>query len=258
MATKKENIARVGLSAIGFVYILVGVLTALKTFNLGGREVGTKGVIGFLSGQPVAKVLLAAVAIGLFSYTFWRFYQTFTDSRNLGTKLNALFVRAGFFTGGLFYGSLGFIALKLLFGAGYDTQQESVIKLLNSSFGSISAVIIGLIFGSKALFEIYFILSNQFKKNVQSSKIKPEIQKLLLNLGIIGHSARGIIFGIMSFLTIRTGLTFRNEKMSKLTDAFQFIDQNFGAFVLSIVAVGMSCYGLFMLVKARYLYINMK
>lgn len=258
MSSKKENIARFGLSAMGFVYVLVGILTVLRTFKLGGQEVGTKGAIGFLSGQPIAKILLAVIALGLFSYVFWRFYQTFMDTRKMGTGLNALFVRAGFFTGGIFYGFLGIVAVRIFFEGGYASQSETLLKLLNSSYGSAIALIIGLIFGGKATFEFYFVLSNNFKKNVQSSKMKPKIKTLLLNFGAVGHTSRGVIFGIMSFLTIRTGLTYRNEKMSKVTDAFQFIDQKFGAFVLALIALGMLCYGLFMIVKARYLYINMK
>ncbi len=257
MVFKKEYIARFGLGAMGFVYVLIGVLTALTTFNMGGQKVGTKGAIGFLSNQHVAKLLLAIMAIGLFSYAFWRFYQTFLDSRKLGKDMNALFVRAGYFTGGVFYGSLGVVALKLFFGGNYDNRQEVIVSILNSAYGNWLAVIIGLILAGKAIFEIYFVISNKFKRNVQSSKMEPKVKSVLMKFGVIGHLSRGAVFAIMSFLTIRTGVTIRVDEIGSITDAFQFMDYEFGAVVLGIVALGLLCFGLFMFVKARYLYIQM-
>lgn len=257
MAFNKEKIARFGLSAMGFVYVLIGVLTAMTALNWGGREVGTKGAIAFLAGQSLGKFLLAIMAIGLFSYAFWRMYQTFYDSRNLGKGYKALFTRGGYFTGGLFYAALGFVAVKLLFGGGYDEQNELIISALSSKFGSAFAVLFGLVLAGKSIFEVFFVISNQFKKNVHSSEMPPKAKTLLLKFGIIGHSARAVTFGIMSFLTIRAGVTFRNEKMSTLTDAFQFLNNTFGDIVLVIVALGLLCFGLFMFVKAKYLFINM-
>lgn len=252
----KENIARFGLSAMGFVYVLVGILTAMTAFNWGGKKTGTKGAIAYLAGQPFGKILLATMAIGLFSYAFWRIYQTFYDTRNLGKDFKALFTRAGYFTGGLFYGTLGFVAVKLLFGSGYDNQQKVIINALSSKYGSYFAIIFGLVLAGKAIFESYFVVSNQFKKNVQASEMPPKAQTTLLKFGVIGHSARALVFGVMSFLTVRTGVTFRNKKMSTLTDAFQFLDNEFGDVVLGLVALGFLCFGLFMFVKAKYLYIN--
>lgn len=252
----KEKIARFGLSAMGFVYVLVGVLTAMTAFNWGGQKTGTKGAIAYLAGQPFGKILLATMAIGLFSYAFWRMYQTFYDTRNLGTNFKALFTRGGYFTGGLFYGALGVVAVKLIFGGGYDNQQDLIIKALNSTYGRTFAVIFGLILAGKTIFEIYFVLSGQFKKNVQSSEMPPKAKTTLLKFGLIGHSARAVVFGVMSFLTIRTGVTIRNKKMSTLEDAFQFLNNEFGDIVLGLVAIGFLCFGLFMFVKAKYLYIN--
>ena len=48
----KENLARFGLSAICPVYFLVGVLIAMRTLNLGGQKIGTKGAMAYLADQP--------------------------------------------------------------------------------------------------------------------------------------------------------------------------------------------------------------
>ncbi|MGJ8592475.1 MAG: DUF1206 domain-containing protein [Aquaticitalea sp.] len=257
MSIISEKIARFGLFSIGIVYVLIGILTALAAFNLGGSKMGTKGAIGYIANQPLGKILLIIMALGLFSYAFWRFYQTIFDSRQLGTDFKGLFARAGYFTGGLFYGFLGFIAIKLFFGGGDSNQQDLLISALNSKYGSYIAVAAGLILAGKAIFEIYFVASNNFKRNVKSKDMEKKVKAVLLKFGVIGHFARGLIFGLMAFLTIRAGLTIRSEKVSTVTDAFQFLKYKFGAVILAIVALGLLCYGLYMFVKSKYLYIDM-
>jgi len=257
MTIKKDKIARIGLGAMGFVYMIVGILTALAALNLGGRKIGTKGAIAYLAEKPLGKMLLALMALGLFCYVFWRLYQTFFDSRQLGTNSRALFTRAGYFTGALFYGSLGFVATKLFFGVGYDQQQDLLIRVLDSTYGNAIAIVIGLILASKSIFEIYFVISSQFKKNVQSSEIPSKIKGGLLTLGAIGHIARAILFGIMAFLTLRAGFTLRNKSVSTTTEAFQFLNYKFGVLALVLVAIGLLCFGLYMLVKARYIKVDM-
>lgn len=257
MTLSKDNIARFGLVSIGIVYVLVGVLTSLAALNLGGKQTGTKGAISYLSNQSLAQFLLAVMAVGLFSYAFWRFYQAILDTRNLGTDANALFTRAGYFTGGAFYGFLGFIALKLFLGGNYQHQQDLLIHALNSEYGSFFAVAFGLVLAGKSIFEIYFIRSKKFMDNLQSFEMNPKLKSTLIRFGIIGHSARSVVFAIMAFLTFRTGVTIRNLKVSTLTDAFQFLSYKFSPLILGVVAIGLSCYGLFMFVKAKYLNVGM-
>jgi hypothetical protein len=61
----------------------------------------------------------------------------------------------------------------------------------------------------------------------------------------------------MGFLTIRTVFTFRNKEVGTVTDAFEYLNNEYGSIVLGVVAIGLFCFGLFMFVKARYLYIQM-
>lgn len=104
----------------------------------------------------------------------------------------------------------------MIFGDGYDDQQEIIISALSLNFGSVFAILFGLVLAGKAFFEIYFVVSNKFKKNVQSSEMPPKAKSTLLKFGVIGQFARALVFGVMSFLTIRTGVTFRPKKMSTL------------------------------------------
>ena len=64
MSNKKEKLARAGMVAKGAVYAIIGTLTAMAAFNLGGTKSGKDNALQFLAGQPFGQVLLGALAIG--------------------------------------------------------------------------------------------------------------------------------------------------------------------------------------------------
>ncbi len=67
----KEYISKLrsaGFFTKGLVYIMVGVLTFMAAFGLGGDVTSTGGVISFLLDLPLGKILVGLVALGLFTY----------------------------------------------------------------------------------------------------------------------------------------------------------------------------------------------
>ena len=76
-------------------------------------------------------------------------------------------------------------------------------------------------------------------------------QKLLINAGKFGHTARGLVLGLMAYLTLKSGLS-SGSNVKTQTDAFSYIQAEFGSIALGIVAIGLVGYGVYMLIKAKY------
>ena len=58
--------ARFGMFAKGTVYVILGVLTAMAAFNVGGGQTtGKSGALEFVYSQPFGKFLFGIVGIGL-------------------------------------------------------------------------------------------------------------------------------------------------------------------------------------------------
>ena len=74
-----ERIARVGLVARAVVYVAIGLLATAAALRLGGAITDTSGVFHFLLHQPLGRVLLAALSLGLGAYTVWLLVQVFLD-----------------------------------------------------------------------------------------------------------------------------------------------------------------------------------
>ncbi|HKJ49555.1 MAG TPA: DUF1206 domain-containing protein, partial [Christiangramia sp.] len=86
---------------------------------------------------------------------------------------------------------------------------------------------------------------------VEEAGMDRKEQKTLINAGKVGHTARGAVIGLMAYLTLKSGLSSGN-KISTTTDAFSYIQSEFGSIALGIVAIGFVAYGVYMFIKAKY------
>lgn len=253
MSSKKENFARFGMAAKGAVYALLGILTALSAFGMGGEKTGSKGAIQYLAEQSYGQILLVIMGIGLLGYVFWRFYQSFTDPENHDNNFKGIAIRIAYFISGLFYGALAFYAFKLAFGSGGSSGgNSSFSSILNSEYGKILGIALAVILAIKAIYEFYMAYSEKFKKDVQNAGLDNDAQSYLMKWGRFGFTARGIVVGIMAYLTFKASMQSSGDKINTQTDAMSYIQNEFGSIVLGIIALGLIGYGVFMFIKAKY------
>lgn len=257
---KKEKFARLGIASKGFVYVLIGGLTFMAAAGMGGDTSGSSGALSSLKGSTFGTILLALTAFGLVGYTFWRFYQALVDPEGKGDDAKGLGKRAAYFISAILYGFLAFSAIQILLGngSGGGGGQESLIaKILTKTYGQIIVGIIALIIFGKALYQIYRAYTGKYKEKLQRMQMGPKAQKIVNNFGAIGYTARGVVIGIIAFLTFRAALSSDSSQAGGTKDAFQFLQNEFGTVVLAIIAVGLILYGIFVLVKAKYRKINL-
>lgn len=257
----KEPIIRFGIATKGFVYILLGGLTAMAAADMGGEKSSSKGVLGFLAGSTIGQILLAVTAAGLAAYVFWRFYQTFVDPENKGTHAKGLARRLGYFSSGIIYGILAFSALDILFGWGSGSgsgggSNSMISKALNQTYGQLIVGFIACIYLGKAIYQGYRAYSGNFKKKIQEQHFDKKTQKLLIVSGTAGYTARGIVIGIIAYLTFRASFTSNSDNGGGTKEAFDFLQNEFGTLILAVVALGLVLYGIFMLIKARHRKVN--
>ncbi|TBW29274.1 DUF1206 domain-containing protein [Gramella sp. KN1008] len=251
MSSKKKNFARFGMVAKGAVYSIIGVLTALAAFGQGGEQTGGKGALQYLAQQSYGQILLVLMGIGLLGYVFWRFYQSFANPKGLEDNAKGYAKRIAFFISGLIYGGLAFYSFKLAFGSGSGDSKSMMGSLMSGSNGDTIAIIIGIGMAIKAIYDLYRAYSGKFREEVEEAGMDHKEQKLLINAGKFGHTARGIVIALMAFLTLRSGLSSGNN-IGTQTDAFSFIQNEFGSVAMGIVAIGLVGYGVYMFIKAKH------
>ncbi|MBN3584691.1 DUF1206 domain-containing protein [Algoriphagus aestuarii] len=255
MDFNKETIARFGIATKGFVYTLIGALTFMAAIGSGGSKSGSDDALQFLKDNIGGTILLGIATVGLVAYVFWRFYQAIMDPDKEGKDLKGIGNRIGFFSSGLFYGLMAFSAFTILIGSGSkpgDSQQTLIETALSKSFGQLIVIIIATIFLGRAIFQMVIAYTELYNKKVKAQNLDPKLQKLMITLGKIGHTSRGIVIGVIAFLTYRAAFYYNSEEAGSTKEAFGFLQNEFGTFVLSLVALGLTIYGIFLIFNARY------
>lgn len=257
--------ARLGLTAKGIVYCLVGAMAFMAAFEIGGKSVkdtGKSGVFQFILDQPFGKLLLGLVAIGLLCFALWRFIQTFMDTEHKGTNGKGIVRRVGYGFSGAIYGTFAFAAASAALGnnshsGSANAEQSMAQELLSKPFGQwlAGAVAIGIIgFG---MYQIYRAYSGNYLKKIQANRLKPDVQHLLLRAGKIGYTARGVVYVIIGYLFLKAAIHDNSSEAGGSNSAFSFLEMgNYGSLLLGIVALGLLCYGVFMFVRAKCEVIN--
>ncbi len=82
--------------------------------------------------------------------------------------------------------------------------------------------------------------------------MSPLARKSVARLGQVGYIGRGVALGTVGGLLCYAALTFDQQKAG-LDGALQTIlEQPFGKFLLTAVALGFAAFGLFAMLQSRY------
>lgn len=251
----KKTIARFGIGTKGFVYTLIGVLTLMAAIGSGGSKSGSDDALQFLKNNTGGTILLGITAVGLVAYVFWRLYQAIQDPENKGKDFKGIANRIGYFSSAVLYGILAFSAFEMLIGSGGGSgggQESYIATALNKPYGQIIVLLIASIFLGKAIYQMVRAFTNSYQKKVKAQDLGPKAQKVVLTFGKIGYTSRGIVIGVIAFLTYKAAISYSSEEAGGTKDAFSFLQDEFGTLALSVVAIGFTMYGIFLMVKARY------
>ena len=251
---KVVKAARIGLVAKGIVYILIGGLTALAAFGLGGEVSGRSDAFNWILNLPFGRILLGIVALGLLGYVFWRFYVAIKDPENKGWK------RIAYFGSAITYGAIAYYAALLAIegsggssGGDSNSRQFIAAKLLQLPAGQWIAGAVALVLIGIGLYQFYRAFSNKYKEKVDQSQMNEKEEKAYLAAGKAGYTARGVVFAIIGYMFMKAAVNSNPSQAEGTEGAFQFLQNTgYGPWLLGVVAFGLFLYGIFCLVMAKY------
>lgn len=256
MDSKLKNMARVGYVAKATVYGIMGILTFLAAFNMGGQKTSNLQVIEFLEKQPFGNALLILIGLGLLCYSVWRFTQSIKDPENIGDDKEGKAKRVAYFISALLYLGLAVFAFMQLINAGSSGGGSGGGSggALTGTLGVVVFAIIGagLIVASFAQFKK--AKTKEFLEDFGYDSIGDEKKrKTIKNTGYLGLIARGIIFGILAYIFIRAAVASNTSDLKGTTDAFSFLQESpYGSWLMGLVAAGFICYSIYVFMLARY------
>jgi len=250
-------LARIGLVAKGISYGLVGVLAVGVAAGHGGKTTSRQGALETLAQNGFGKVVLVLLAIGFAAYALWRFVQAYAE-RDDGESMKTWAKRAGYLGRGAIYAGLTFSTAKILVGAGGGGSQSAKAHHTTAAalswpagtwlVGAAGAVIVGV-----GLWNLYRGLARKFEERWRTGEMGDRAKKWGARAGIVGHVARGVVFGLIGVFVVRAAIDYDPKKAIGLDGALQKLAHaSYGPYLLGLTAAGLVCYGLFCLVDARY------
>jgi hypothetical protein len=251
------RLARFGYAAEGLIYVIVGVLAMLAAYDVHKRPTGSHGALETLLSQPFGVVLLGAVAAGLTAYVIWCFAQAILDTERQGRGVRGFAVRMGYALVGLVNAGLAYSAALLIVGlrtSGDDrAARDWTAALLAQPFGPWLAGIVGasiIVFG---LYQFNYASTTRFCRELYMDELSATAEFCITRLGQLGLVARGIVVILIGSFLVHAALEFDTNAARGLRGTLRTLEQQpFGPWALGGVALGLTAYGIYMLVEAWY------
>jgi hypothetical protein len=253
-----EPAARVGYTAKGLVYLVVGGIALRAAVGWGGRATDTHGALRTMGRQRLfGDLILALVAVGLLAYAFWRFVQAVLDLDGKGRDLKGLLVRVGFLGSGLAYAGLALTAAGLGTGGDGGGRRDLVRTWTGRALADpdrwwlVAAIGAGVL--AAGVYQFAKAYSNKFEKHLSLSQLSADTRRWVRRVAKLGLCARGVTFAVIGWFLIRAGFTVDAGEARGLAGALRAVrQQDYGPWLLGGVGLGLAAYGVFAIVTGRY------
>jgi hypothetical protein len=247
-------VARFGLAARGFVYLVIGWLTLEIALGHHSPQANQSGALAEVARHSFGKLLLWLLGLGFAAYAIWRLSQaafgTAAEGSKPGPRLKSL-VR------GIVYAAFAVSTFSFIAGtsrSGQRQQQESLTaRVMRHHAGRWTVAIAGAVVVIVALAMVIEGVTRKFEKQLQMNELRGSTRTVVLRLGAVGTITRGLVFALAGFLAIEAAVTFDPKKSTGLDGALRTLArQPFGPWLLGAAAAGLIAFGLYGLASVRY------
>jgi hypothetical protein len=112
---------------------------------------------------------------------------------------------------------------------------------------------VGLALVGSGVYQFYKAYTARFEDDLLTSTMSARARRWSRRVGRAGLTARGVTFGVIGWFLLRAAFDEDAHEARGLAGALRFLGhQDRGHWLLFVVAVGLTAYGLLSLVEARY------
>lgn len=261
--------ARLGYTAKGVVYAVIGGLAFQQAIGSGGEISGTRDALRQIASGPFGKVVLGLVTLGLAGYVIWRLVQATLDpeGRWMDSDDDHRWAKRLFFlVSAVAYGFLTYYGATLLFGSGGGGAGGAgagggggesgggsggwAARLMTESWGVWLLAAIGAAIVIRGLHQFWKAYTESFREKIQSFELGGGTRKWVLRASRLGLTARGVIFVLIGGSLAYAAFTHDPSEARGTEGALAFLVGN--PWLLGAVGAGLVGYAIYQWVKARY------
>ncbi len=259
---------RVGMVAYGVVHLLIAWLAVQIAFGEDSSNASSTGALHTLASQPLGAVLVWVVAVGLLALVAWRALEAWQawHTEDGADRVKSVLGDLGKC---VVYAVLAFTAFQTAIGEstgggsgggkgsggkGGGSTDSLTAQVLAMPGGTLLVGGLGVGVLAYAGYYVWQGWSGRFLEKLDGGSRNRDVTRAYRYLGKVGFIAKGVAIGVIGGLFVFAAVTHDAKKSAGLDQALQEIAQQpFGQALLVAVAVGIGCYGVFCLARARHM-----
>ena len=243
-----ERLARLGYAAKALLYGTIGILAGQTALGRGGRTTDTAGAMAAIAGAPLGRTLLSFTALGLVGYSVWRIIAAVTDAEHRGKDLKGWTLRLSFLARALFHLVLAWSAVRVALGLpAISRQRISAV----AEYGDLILFAIGAGFAGYGIYQLYRSWTAKLSRQIDHTEMTREAGPWVYPVARFGIAARGVVFCLIGYLTLKAAMTARNDAGGGLRESLQIL-ADIGRIPLGIMAAGLLAYAFYEVLNVRY------
>ncbi len=248
--------ARAGFAVSGLLHLLVGFVAIQLASGTAGKAgpADQAGAVAQLAAQPQGLLLLwagfaACVALALWQVSNAVFdYGQLEAKKKVGRKLSA----AG--------KAVVFAVIALTFAASASgnsknsgkTTSDFTVSIMKAPGGAVLLIAVGAAIAIAGLVFVVLGVKGSFKKDLRLPS-SGTARSVVTGLGVVGYVAEGVALFLVGLLFIIATANARPQESTGLDGGLKALrEQPYGVYMLTAVGAGLICYGLYLMVKAKF------
>jgi hypothetical protein len=249
-------LARAGLAARGFMYVIVGWIAVQVAFGRSRQQADRTGALRSISSTPVGGVLLWLLVVGFIGMALWQLSAALYGAPGSdGTKASK---RLAAFARAVIYAVIAYGVLKYALGEGSpkssDTQSvDLTATLLKYPGGQALVVVIGLALIGGGLYLAYQAWRKEFRRDLELGQMRRRTRRVVEWLGRYGGIARGIVFVTSGIFLVVAAVDAQPQQAKGIDSSLRALAATpLGPWLLLLVAIGLIMFGLFSCCEAKW------
>ena len=250
-----ERTARVGLAARGLVYVLIGILAFQIAFVDRAEQADQQGAFQTLAQNGFGKAILWLVILGFVGYGLWQATEAAWGHRREPDDRKRTANRIESAIKAAIYLILAVVAFRVVTGTSRSGQggEQVTAQALQLTGGQVLVALAGVAIVAAAVLLAWRGLRTKFEEHLDLAELGPGARSALINLGKVGYVARGVVFSLVGILVVVAAVTFDPDKARGMDAALrQVAAQPYGPWLLSLMALGLMCFGVYSFAESRY------